>query len=440
MPSHAHAGPARPLGFQVITVSTTRTLADDSSGAVIAHVVEAAGHAVVGRILVSDAGDAIGAALDAALADPAVDVVVTTGGTGISTRDCTPAVARTRFTREIPGFGELFRARSWEQVGSAAMLSDAVAGVAAGRAIFVLPGSSRACSLAMETLVLPEVAHIAGELLKETAFLGAEGGSAPLRNASPGTRPTGPLTPVGGPGVRPTGTDVGAARRVVAAAPASLADAEILTPASSVAMPTVAGGARGAPVVVVEAPAPPDLAPQVAATSASGWAAARDALGASFAGPAPFALPEALERLAAVHDVLASAGQRAWFDLPNGRRYLAFGFPDLARASSKVLLVASDDACVDGAVEIVALHRWPRRVGACGDGAILPGADADVVAEALARTGGDAPPSGTLVAVEGDAVHVAGARGVVRYDARGASGPVARSSALGSLVLAWSQR
>ncbi len=414
MPSHAHAGPPRPLGFRVITISSTRTLADDSSGAAVAHLVEAAGHVMVGRVLVRDDVDAIGAAFDDALADALVDVVVSTGGTGISARDCTPAVARARFARELPGFGELFRARSWEQVGTAAMLSDAVAGIAAGRPIFVLPGSSRACTLAMESLVLPEISHIVGELVKEKNF-GAEGGPAPLRNASPGA-----VVPV---------------RRV---AEVDLVEAEILAPPSSVTMPTVAGASRG-PVVAVEAPRSQPTQPP-AATSASGWMAGRDALGATFSGPAPFELPETLERLAAVHDVLASAGQRAWFDLPNGRRYTAFGFPDLTRPTSKVLLVAGDDASVDGAVEIVALHRWPRRVGACGDGAILPSVDADVLAEARARTGGDAVPLGALVAVEGDAVHVASARGVLRYDGRGDPSPVPRSSALGTLVLTWSQR
>ena len=205
-------------------------------------------------------------------------------------------------------------------------------------------------------------------------------------------------------------------------------------------MPSVAGASRGTPMVIVEAPSPVDIAPRVEATAASGWVAARDALGASLGGPAPFHLPQALERLAAVQDVLASAGQRAWFELPSGRRYTAFGFPDLARATSKVLLVAGDDASLEGAVEIVALHRWPRRVGACGDGAILPAVDADVCAEARGRTGGDAAPDGTLVAVEGDAVHVATARGIVRYDGRSGAAPVPRSSALGTLVLIWSQR
>lgn len=166
---HAHAPVVfRALGVHVLTVSTSRIGATDKSGPLLRGLLEAAGHHVAGHGIVVDDPAAIGAALDAALGDPAVQVVVLTGGTGISARDCTPAVVRPRLDRLLPGFGELFRLLSWQEIGSAAMLSDAVAGIAGGKPVFALPGSTGACRLAMEKLILPELGHLTAELGKET--------------------------------------------------------------------------------------------------------------------------------------------------------------------------------------------------------------------------------------------------------------------------------
>jgi molybdenum cofactor biosynthesis protein B len=108
----------------------------------------------------------IALALRNALAASGLDAVVLNGGTGLARRDGTVEVASRFFARELPGFGELFRYLSFQEIGAAAILSRAAAGIARGRAIFCLPGSTKAVTLAMEKLILPEIGHIAGELRK----------------------------------------------------------------------------------------------------------------------------------------------------------------------------------------------------------------------------------------------------------------------------------
>jgi molybdenum cofactor biosynthesis protein B len=147
------------LGFAVITVSDSRTEADDEGGRRIAEAAAAAGHRVIRRAWVTDDVTAIRRAVREALAPP-VDVVVLTGGTGFSPRDVTVEAVAPLLERPIEGFGELFRALSYQQVGAAAMLSRATAGLVGGRALFALPGSPKAASLAMETLILPEAGHL----------------------------------------------------------------------------------------------------------------------------------------------------------------------------------------------------------------------------------------------------------------------------------------
>lgn len=150
----------RTLTFASLTVSDSRTPADDASGAEIARLVVAAGHRLAEHRIVPDDEPEIVRAARELLARDEVDVVVTTGGTGFSPRDRTPEALAPLVEREVPGFGELFRALSYEQVGAAAMLSRALAGIVGGKALFVLPGSPKAVTLAVERLVLPEAAHL----------------------------------------------------------------------------------------------------------------------------------------------------------------------------------------------------------------------------------------------------------------------------------------
>ena len=162
---HRRAAPTL-LGFALITVSDTRTPGDDVSGRALSEMARSAGHRVVESFLVPDEVAAIRGAVEQALSRDGVDVVVLTGGTGFSPRDVTLEAVAPLLERPVEGFGELFRMLSWQQVGSAAMLSRAAAGLAGSRAVFLLPGSPKAVALAMEKLILPEAGHLLGQARK----------------------------------------------------------------------------------------------------------------------------------------------------------------------------------------------------------------------------------------------------------------------------------
>jgi molybdenum cofactor biosynthesis protein B len=162
---HAHRRAApRTLGAVVLTVSDTRTLEDDTGGALLAELVAGVGHRVVERRIVTDDVEEIRRAVCAALAREGVHAVLLTGGTGIAPRDLAYDILSRLYTRPIPGFGELFRALSYAEIGPAAMLSRASAGLAGERLVFSIPGSRGAVRLALDKLILPELAHLVGEL------------------------------------------------------------------------------------------------------------------------------------------------------------------------------------------------------------------------------------------------------------------------------------
>jgi molybdenum cofactor biosynthesis protein B len=157
---HAHAASApRPVRCVVLTISDSRGPKDDGSGDAIVRALERAGHEVLGRAWVKDDFAAIRTAARRALARVDADAVLLTGGSGIAPRDVTPQALAPLLDVPIPGFGECFRARSLAAVGSAAWLSRAGAAVARGRLLVWLPGSTRAVKLAMNELLLPELAH-----------------------------------------------------------------------------------------------------------------------------------------------------------------------------------------------------------------------------------------------------------------------------------------
>lgn len=165
--AHAHRRAApRSLAAVVITVSDTRTYATDTGGELLVELLEGAGHRVVERAIVRDEIAAIRAAVEAAVGRDDVHAVLLTGGTGIAARDVTPEAIEPLLDRRIPGFGELFRALSYQEIGSAALLSRACAGTARGRVVAALPGSRAAIRLALEKLLLPELPHLAAEAAK----------------------------------------------------------------------------------------------------------------------------------------------------------------------------------------------------------------------------------------------------------------------------------
>ena len=157
----AHA--PQSVGCHVITISDTRTEETDSSGRAIAELLRGAGHQVVGRTIVKDDPELVRGAIERLLGSPDVQVIITTGGTGISSRDSTYEAVSALLQKRLDGFGELFRMLSYEQIGSAALLSRACAGLVAGRIVVSLPGSEAAVRLAMEKLLIPELGHLVRE-------------------------------------------------------------------------------------------------------------------------------------------------------------------------------------------------------------------------------------------------------------------------------------
>lgn len=164
---HAHDdGLRREARVAIVTVSDTRTEADDTSGATIADLLRQGGHEVVARRILPDDPDRVRDALIELLHDPHCDGVLVNGGTGIARRDATYEAVAGLLDKRLDGFGELFRSLSYAEIGSAAMLSRAVGGVASGRLLFSMPGSTAAVRLAMERLILPELGHLLRELRK----------------------------------------------------------------------------------------------------------------------------------------------------------------------------------------------------------------------------------------------------------------------------------
>jgi molybdenum cofactor biosynthesis protein B len=154
------------IACYVLTVSDTRTLENDTSGGAIRELLTAAGHIVSGHDIVRDEPLEVEARVRDRLQDTLTQVIVTTGGTGISARDGTFDAIDRLFDKRLDGFGELFRMLSFQEIGASAMLSRATAGTVSGKAIFVLPGSQHAVRLAMSRLIVPELGHIVQQLRK----------------------------------------------------------------------------------------------------------------------------------------------------------------------------------------------------------------------------------------------------------------------------------
>jgi molybdenum cofactor biosynthesis protein B len=147
----------KPLKIAVLTVSDTRNETTDKSGALLVERVRTAGHVLAAKAIVRDDIYAIRALVSAWIADPAVEVVVTTGGTGITGRDGTPEAIAPLLDKQIEGFGELFRTISYEDIGASSLQSRCLAGVANATYVFCLPGSSNACATGWDKLIAPQL-------------------------------------------------------------------------------------------------------------------------------------------------------------------------------------------------------------------------------------------------------------------------------------------
>jgi molybdenum cofactor biosynthesis protein B len=147
----------------VITVSDTRTLETDTGGQTIVDLLSGAGHEVLGRHVIPDEPDAMRKLLSSLQERSDVDAILMTGGTGIGRRDQTFETVTSLLDKTLPGYGELFRVLSYQQIGAAAMLSRAVGGLLGRTILLTMPGSAAAVRLAMEKLILPELGHLARE-------------------------------------------------------------------------------------------------------------------------------------------------------------------------------------------------------------------------------------------------------------------------------------
>jgi len=161
--SHDHHGhDVDSVAFGVVTVSSSRSLDDDPSGEYLVSAFEEAGHEVVVRELVPDEYDSVQGTVDRLARRKDTDAVVTTGGTGVTPDDATPEAVKGLFAKTLPGFGELFRRLSYEEVGTRTIGSRAVAGIVSATPVFCLPGSENAVRLGVDEVILPEVGHLVG--------------------------------------------------------------------------------------------------------------------------------------------------------------------------------------------------------------------------------------------------------------------------------------
>ncbi len=163
--SHIEHRAAAPTSVRcyVLTISDSRTEATDTGGRVIRDLLSGKGHQVTGRQILPDDPARVRAAVQAQLANPDVQAILTTGGTGISSRDHSYEAIDSLLEKRLAGFGELFRALSYQEIGAAAMLSRACAGISQGKVILSVPGSEHAVRLAMTKLILPELGHLVRE-------------------------------------------------------------------------------------------------------------------------------------------------------------------------------------------------------------------------------------------------------------------------------------
>ena len=162
---HRESAPEH-VRLAVLTISDTRTPENDTGGDTIEELMRNAGHEIVARRIVRDDAARIRTEIVNLLARPDADAVITTGGTGISARDTTYEVVDRMIEKKLDGFGEIFRALSYEEIGAAAILSRAVAGTVGTKLVACLPGSRNAVRLAVEKLLVPEIAHVIFELRK----------------------------------------------------------------------------------------------------------------------------------------------------------------------------------------------------------------------------------------------------------------------------------
>lgn len=414
--SHSDHAPPSPYQVSLVVVSSSRDEGTDHSGPLVVELLEAAGHRLIERRLVTDDREAIRGAVRSLADDAHTQVVVLTGGTGISAQDVTPEALLPLFSRTLPGFGELFRMLSFQEIGAAAMLSRATAGVVGKVPVFAVPGSPKAVRLALEQLILPQLAHVLGEL---------------ARHASP--KP-----------VRPA-PEVIAATTVATQDDGTEEVVEILAD-DGLPAPTGSLGVLGQRRVQAELGDVPDLQPAAGpddqadeSPTSWGWRRAVRELSGEVVHDRREDLPWALEKIAPVTNVLDTSGEQAVLRLPSGLKYSLWGWPDLQRPESKVLAVGWGEPLA----EVVALHRYPVRTGLCIDeDRALVLQTSTSVAEVCEEVTGRAPrdTTGTLFAVTGTSVYLQRGRQIIEWNGRKETTAGSPKQALATLMISWSNR
>ena len=381
-----------------MVVSSTRTLDTDTAGLLIQSLLEGAGHEVAERVIVTDDIEAIRGAVTRSESE----VVILTGGTGLTSSDVTPEALAALYTRPVDGFGEMFRMLSFHDIGPAAMLSRASAGLIGGRMVFSLPGSRAACQLGMERLILPELGHLMHLMARDES----QPTPAPSVAAANGEE-----------------------------APDEQVEETMSPPSGSL-------GTLGRPQGGLSMEAAPSVSrpePEPEGVAASGWQRAVYELQGEVRFDKREDLPMAIEELAPALNLLHTAGETAVLTVPDGPAYSLWGWPDLRRPSSKVLAVGWGEPIA----EVLALHRYPSMTGLCIDEerGRMPQRGTST-AEVCERVTGSAPrdASGTLFAVAGDTVWIQRGNGIVSWDGRRERQEGTARQVVSSLMLRWSNR
>ncbi|MFT5681352.1 MAG: molybdopterin biosynthesis enzyme MoaB [Myxococcota bacterium] len=332
--------------------------------------------------------------------------IVLCGGDVLGPSAHLDAAVTAAITAPLPGFGEALRRALEPTIGPRALLIHAPAGSTGSTRIVTLPLSLPAVNAGLTLLgAISETwrRRLAGEVLAELPAAEApEGEPAAAPAATPAAAT--PTAPDGPPVIEAEFEDV----------------------------------AEDVPEGITLSAMPDASAPRELEQLASGWRAGLRAIGGRLDGEVWAEIPEDLARVAAAREILESAGQRATVAFPDGRTMAAFGFPDLTRDGSKVLLVG------EGApvAEVIALHRHPRLAGLTiwGSRGLLPSADADGMALAEERLGRAPPTDGELFAIDHDAIYFSRSGAIHRWDGRSQDREGTESQTIASLMLRWSQR
>lgn len=359
-----------------------------------------AGHRIVGRQAVGGGVTALQAAIRAAASNGACQVVLVLGGCALGAGQGAPAAITGLATHLIPGFGQVARLITYREQGSAAVRNRAIGAVVGPAVCLAVPGDPGLLAALLAELILPELDALAAAITGE-----------PIRSAS---------------------TD----SEDVEDAIVEEIDDEAPTLPPPAPRWTLAGGGG---IAVESLPAEDAPTPTDDSVPDQGWKRAMyDLEGELLRGKTPD-IPQSIEDFAPVMNVLHQAGESSMMKLPNGNKVMLYGFPDLQRPSSKVLLVGWGEPLA----EVIALHRYPRQTGLCIEESrgMMPRRNADILAIGEAVTGRPPPrDEGQLFAVDHDAVYIQRGTKVYRWDGRREREEGNPKQALATLVISWHQR